>query len=187
MSATTRLEGSISRSLQSFSTLLDLLTSTFLLKKNVIKDTHLSLQSAVKAHAAAFKTLKTDLAEAKNERLIDGRVRGRKVELYDAAVGSLTRLAQHLASLRGGTRLQEGLIRASKEGQIQLEVDENGLEASGGRFGPDLSVSVLRGPMSPGPGLDEDLDIGSSVRLFLRFRDIAGAEMDSLVVSIPHQ
>ena len=183
MSATTRLQGSISKSLQSFSTLLDLLTSTFLLEKNVVKDSHLSLKAAVKAHAAAFKTLKTDLAEAKNERVIDGRVRGQKLELYDAAVGSLTRLAQHLASLRGGTRLQEGLIRAAKEGKIQLEVDENNSRTAGGRFCPDLSISILREPMSPGPGLDEDIDIMCSIKLFLQFRDIAGHEMDSLVVS----
>ena len=123
-SATTRLQGSIAKSLQSYSTLLDLLTSTFLLKKTVAKDSHLSLKSAVDSHAAAFKTLKTDLAEAKNERMIDSRVRATKLDLYDAVVGSLTRLAQHLASLRGGTRLQEGLIRASREGLVQLGADE---------------------------------------------------------------
>jgi hypothetical protein len=183
MSATTRLQGSISKSLQSFSTLLDLLTSTFLLEKNVVRDSHLSLKDAVKAHAAAFKTLKTDLAEAKNERFIDGRIRGKKLELYDAAVGSLTRLAQHLASLRGGTRLQESLIRAVREGKIQLEVDTLNPRTSAGRLCPELSISILREPTSPGPGLDEDVDINTSVKLFLQFREIAGTEMNSLVVS----
>jgi len=180
MTATTRLQTSISRSLQSFSTLLDLLTSTFLLKKNAVKDSRLSLKAAVASHASAFTTLKTDLAEAKNERLLDGRIRGRKLELYDAAIGSLTRLAQHLAGLRGSTRLSEGLIRASREGKVHLDLEE----PVPGQSGRHLSVMLLDDvPTSPGPGIVQDLDIQASVKLFLQFRNIAGHQMDTLVVS----
>lgn len=179
MTATTRLQASISRSVQSFSTLLDLLTSTFLLKKNAIKDSRLSLKAAVASHASAFRTLKTDLAEAKNERLLDGRIRGRKLELYDAAIGSLTRLAQHLAGLRGSTRLQEGLIRASREGKIHLDL-EGPVPGQNGRH---LSVMLLDDvPTSPGPGIVQDMDVQASVKLFLQFRNIAGHQMDLLVV-----
>ena len=175
-SATNRLETSISRSLQSFSTLLDLLTSTFLLKRNVAKGTPLSLKDAIKSHAAAFNKLKTDLAEAKNERLVDSRIRGHNLELYDALIGSLTRLAQHLAGLRGGTRLQEGLIKASRDGRIQLDIIQNQDSKN------DFSISVLENPASPGPGLAQDIDVMESVNLFHKFRDLAGHEMDSLVV-----
>ena len=177
MTATSRLQASISRSLSSFSTLLDMLTSTFLLKKSAERGNHLSLKLAVQAHAAAFKTLKADLAEAKNERLIDPRVRGRRLKLYDAAIASLTRLAQHLAGLRGGTRLQEGLLRASKEGKINLDLGDTKAD------GRNVSVSMIdRFVTLPGPALDEDLDIQASVRLFTHFRDIAGKQMCDLVV-----
>lgn len=177
MSATTRLQASIARSLKSFSTLLDLLTSTFLLEKSAVRDSHISLKDAVKSHASAFRTLQNDLAEAKNERIFDARIRGKKLDLYDAAIGSLARLAQHLASLRGSTRLQESLIRASREGKINLDLeDPNGLRSN-------LSISVLDDHLPPGPDLDEDVDIQSSIKLFLTFRDIAGHEMDQLVVS----
>ncbi|ORY35739.1 hypothetical protein BCR39DRAFT_511847 [Naematelia encephala] len=169
ISATTRLQNSISKSLTSFSTLLDLLTSTFLLEKHVVREPRTSLKDAAQSHAAAFKTLKTDLAEAKHERILDGRIRGRRLELYDAAIGSLSRLAQHLASLRGSTRLQESLIRASREGKINL----------------DRWHEKPQSPMISAIHLDEgpsaDVDISTSIRLFLQFREIAGEQMDGLV------
>ena len=178
MSATSRFQTSISQSLTSFSTLLDLLTSTFLLKKNVVKGTHTTLRAAAQSHATAFKTLKTNLAEAKSERVLDPRIRGRKLELYDAAIGSLTRLAQHLAGLRGSTRLQESLIRANNEGRMQLELGADTTQRS-------MSASMLDGDdKPPGPGLVQDVDIMASVRLFVQFRDIAGSEMDALVVGL---
>jgi hypothetical protein len=80
-----------------------------------------ALREAVDAHAKAFRTLKSDLAEAKNERAIDGRIGGDRREMYDVAVQSLTRLAQHLTGLRSGTGLQEELLKASKEGRIVVE------------------------------------------------------------------
>nr|XP_031864022.1 uncharacterized protein CI109_000666 [Kwoniella shandongensis]KAA5531094.1 hypothetical protein CI109_000666 [Kwoniella shandongensis] len=173
-SATSRLQGSISKSLNSFSTLLDLLTSTFLLEKAVVKDNRPTLKEAIKAHAAAFKTLKADLAEAKHERILDGRIRGRKLHLYDAAIASLGRLAQHISGLRSSTRLQESLIKASKEGKISLD------------FGPDkrhskLSMSVLEVvDEDPGASVPHDTDVVTSVRLFMKFREMAGGQMDAL-------
>lgn len=163
--------------MRSFSTLLDLLTSTFLLEKAVLKENRTTLKEAVQSHATAFKTLKTDLTEAKHERVLDGRVRGRRLELYDAAIGSLNRLAQHLASLRGGTRLQESLIRAIREGRVNLDVMAEKRPSA-------LSVSVLDDFMkTPGPGVAADTDIVMSVKLFLQFREMAGGQMDTLVVS----
>lgn len=180
-SATSRLQDSISNSLTSFSTLLDMLTSTFLLKQPSGKGSQTTLKAAIKSHAAAFKTLKSDLVEAKHERVIDPRIRGKRLVLYDAAIESLTRLAQHLASLRGSTKLQESLIQASKDGRIHLDLQNgssNGMTSAtydvtspeDGRIGRDTAQTA------------EDKEIHSNVKLFLQFRSIAGKEMDTLVV-----
>ncbi|KAK4685629.1 hypothetical protein P7C73_g4513, partial [Tremellales sp. Uapishka_1] len=177
-SATSRLQTSISKSLSSFSFLLDLLTSTFLLERAVIKESKTTLKSAVDAHASAFKTLKADLAEAKHERVLDSRIRGSKLHLYEAAIGSLTRLAQHLSGLRQSTGLQESLIRAAREGRISLD-----LYAEKGH----LSESMVQRFVEEEPGLEpsrnQDVDVATSVKLFLSFRNIAGTQMDTLVVS----
>ncbi|TYJ52309.1 hypothetical protein B9479_007095 [Cryptococcus floricola] len=195
VSATSNLQSSISKSLTSFSTLLDLLTSTFLLERSTTTlntrtktktNTRPKLQDAIKAHSAAFKTLEKDLAEAKFERVLDGRVRGRKVELYDAAIGSLGRLAQHLSSLRSSTRLQEGLIRASREGRVGID-----FELGHGRGGSKIDVADLRRGMSgdgegegegegEGRGVPGGEDIAGSVHLFMVFREMAGAQMNAL-------
>ena len=169
-SATTRLQNSISKSLKSFSTLLDLLTSTFLLQKATIKESNSTLKDAVQNHASAFKTLKSDLAEAKHERIFDPRIRGNKLALYDAAIGSLARLAQHLNGLRSSTRLQEDLIRAAREGSRSMNVD-----LLGG------SASAEPSPVAPSGTVDEEMS--ASIRLLTRFRQLAGNQLDDLVVS----
>ncbi len=175
-SATSRLQSSITKSLSSFSTLFDLLTSTFLLDKTVVRGNRTNLKEAVQSHAKAFKTLKSDLGEAKYERVLDPRIRGRRLDLFEAAIGSLTRLAQHLAGLRSSTRLQESLIRAIREGQIDADVEPK----------EDFSaifISFLKRDTTSSCPAMLGTDIAGSIRLFLQFRDIAGAQMDTLVVS----
>jgi hypothetical protein len=152
------LQNSISRSVVSFSTLLDLLTSTFLLERSAVRSTS-SLRQAIADHAKAFKTLRTDLAEAKLERILDPRIRGQKLQLYDAAISSLARLAQHLAGMRSSTRLQEGLIAAVRDGKVTLH--DHG--------------------MSFDAGMDSELDI--NMRLFTQFRRMAGTQLNDLNVS----
>lgn len=88
------------------------------------------LQRAVEAHQKSFTSLKTNLDEARSEWALnppdpflkDRRVAQRKQtsELYGEAVDSLTRLGQHLAGLRGGTRLQIELSAAYRAGRIML-------------------------------------------------------------------
>jgi len=169
-SATTRLQNSISKSLKSFSTLLDLLTSTFLLEKAIIKESKSTLKDAVQNHASAFKNLKSDLAEAKHERIFDPRIRGNKLKLYDAAIGSLARLAQHLNGLRSSTRLQEDLIRAAREGSRSMSIS---LLGSSGSTEPSPVVS----------GVTDNEEMSASIRLLTRFRQLAGTQLDDLVVS----
>ncbi|ODO11160.1 hypothetical protein I350_01763 [Cryptococcus amylolentus CBS 6273] len=175
LSATSRLQSSISKTLSSFSTLLDILTSTFLLEKTIIKEDRTSIKDAIKAHAVSFKTLKSDLSEARHESAVDERIRGKKLRLYEAAVASLGRLAQHLGGLRSCTRLQESLIRASKEGKVSWDFDtQTNIDS------PIFSISAL--PPVDGPrkeSVRED-DVETSVRLFLEFRKSAGAQMISL-------
>ncbi|WRT68516.1 uncharacterized protein IL334_005492 [Kwoniella shivajii] len=173
-SATSKFQISFSRSLSSFSTLLDLLTSTFLLEKTVIKENRISLKDAIKSHSTGFKALKATLAESKHERVLDARIRGRKLHLYDAAIASLARLAQHLSSLRGSTRLQESLIRAVKEGKVNLE------NLGGHDKKTKMSMSIVdKMDDRPGPEM-RDTDIENSVKLFMKFRGMAGKQMDDL-------
>lgn len=177
--ATNRLQKSISTSLKSFSTLLDLLAATFLLEKKVLRSDRTTLREAVQAHGKAFKTLKSDLAEAKHERILDERVRGKKLNLYDAAILSMGRLAQHISGLRSGTKLQEALLRGVKEGNIQLVDGEE-------KFAAGLTVSALGAlPPTVGPPgtMDLQVDVAQSIELFKGFRKMAGEQMNQLVVS----
>jgi hypothetical protein len=176
-SATTRLQNSISKSLRSFSTLLDLLTSTFLLEKAIVKESRSSLKDAVQNHASAFKTLKNDLAEAKHERIYDPRIRGHKLRLYDAAIGSLARLAQHLNGLRSSTKLQENLIRAAREGQKNFGSGTMDIGSPWDQNGNGSS------PTENGvKDHEEEMEMAASVRLLTRFRHMAGSQLDDLVV-----
>lgn len=173
-SATTRLQGSIDKSLKSFSTLLDLLTSTFLLEKTVVKENKISLKEAVQNHASAFKKLKTDLAEAKHERLFDNRIRGNRLKLYDAGIGSMARLAQHLNGLRSSTKLQDSIIRAVREGKFGT----TGNEELGVR-----SMSLTSGLDTMPDDDPEQAEMVDAIRLITKFRELAGKQMDDLIVS----
>lgn len=118
-------------SLESYATLLDMHVRTFLLdpqSRHGLGKTR--LQRAVEAHQKSFTSLKTNLDEARSEWALnppdpflkERRVAQRKQtsELYGEAVDSLTRLGQHLAGLRGGTRLQLELSAAHRAGRIML-------------------------------------------------------------------
>jgi hypothetical protein len=118
------------------------------------------------------------LAEAKHERIFDSRIRGHKLKLYDAAIGSLARLAQHLNGLRSSTRLQEDLIRAAREGSRSMSASLMG-EGGGSGFSPGF-VSPLATSMASG-----DEQMSASIRLLTRFRNLAGTQLDDLVVSLP--
>lgn len=123
-SATSRLQGSISNTLNSFSTLLNLLGATFLLDRPPGDATYASLAKAVKAHNDTFTKLKADLAEAKHEEPLDGRMDSRQQQRYAAVVTSLQKLAQHLTGLRSGTGLQMDLLKASQDGRISLRAHD---------------------------------------------------------------
>lgn len=134
------------------------------------------LADAVKAHGAAFKSLQANLAEAKHERVIDPRMRGPKLELYDAALGSMARLAQHLAAMRSSTRLQEALLRANREGRIDLDKAEKR-----NHHIPESVIYEL-GDL-PTITIEGEEDVEESVKVFLQLQRMTGDDMDNLVVS----
>lgn len=127
-SATANLQTNMTKTLDSFSTLLDMLTSTFLLEEPMHRVSQEKLQKAVENHQNSFTSLKKNLKEAKSEwffagkanttsstdsPMLDGpsQVDGRK-KAYEDAVDCLNRLAQHLNGLRSGIRLQYDLTKA---------------------------------------------------------------------------
>jgi hypothetical protein len=128
-SARANLQENMIKTLDSFSTLLHILTNTFLLEEPLHNETHEKLLRAVENHQSSFTTLKKSLSEAHSEWLYSGPIGANHKTsgaAYEDAVDCLNRLAQHLNGLRGGTRLQYELITAQMEGKIHTRVPEDG-------------------------------------------------------------
>ncbi|KAF4597849.1 hypothetical protein EYR38_006240 [Pleurotus pulmonarius] len=70
--ATANLQTNMTKTLDSFSTLLTMLTNAFLLEEGLHHPSQGKLQEAVKAHQGSFTSLKKDLEEAKSEWLYGG-------------------------------------------------------------------------------------------------------------------
>lgn len=117
-SALSNLQRDMTKSLDSFSTVLSMLTRTFLLEGEVHKRHHLEkMQQAVENHQSSFTSLKKSLSEARTEWIYRGgevNPSGENTgkQAYGDAVDSLNRLGQHLNGLRSGTRLQYDLTKA---------------------------------------------------------------------------
>ncbi|KAF8900636.1 hypothetical protein CPB85DRAFT_1325021 [Mucidula mucida] len=99
--------------LDSFSTLLNMLTNTFLLEEPIHHMSQEKLAKAVESHQNSFTSLKKNLKEAKSEWAFSGRPSSTsplesgdpRRRAYEDAVDCLNRLAQHLNGLRSGIRL----------------------------------------------------------------------------------
>lgn len=122
-SATENLQLNMIKTLDSFTTLLGMLTRNFLLEEPTHQLSQDKIHKAVENHQASFTNLKNNLAEAKSEWFSGLRGRGgnESRQAYEDAVDSLTRLAQHLNGLRSGTRLQYELTKAHCEGRLTLK------------------------------------------------------------------
>ncbi|GLB37109.1 putative aluminium activated malate transporter [Lyophyllum shimeji] len=123
-SATKNLQKNMVKTLDSFSTVLSMLTNTFLLEGGVHKQCHLEkMQRAVEDHQDSFTSLQRSLTETRTEWFLRGDPPGARAEergkrAYEDAVDSLNRLGQHLNGLRSGTRLQYELTKAGVDGLI---------------------------------------------------------------------
>jgi hypothetical protein len=173
-SAKKNLQANITKTLDSFSTILSLLTSTFLLEDESYQPSQEKISTAVAAHQATFTGLKKSLAEAQSERLYGGPNTGlsrRGGDPYEDAVDSLTRLAQHLNGLRSGTSLQYDLVKAHRDAKAAIRrhsaysgnVNRNALETERARVTSD------------GPGNAENVMLRAAAAMF---GDLVG-ELDS--------
>ncbi|KAI0743674.1 Fusaric acid resistance protein-like-domain-containing protein [Daedaleopsis nitida] len=126
--ATKNLQNNMTQTLDSFSTLLGMLTQTFLLEESHGFSSN-RIQRAVSNHQASFTSLKKSLVEAQSERLFGGpgkvgegaQLRGSSGQAYEDAIDSLNRLGQHLNGLRSGVSLQYELIKGHREGKVILK------------------------------------------------------------------
>jgi hypothetical protein len=113
------------QTLESFSTLLPMITRLFLLENDT--ESHImdleKVQRAVENHQNSFTSLKKNLREAKTEWTLtrsnndesgagEGYTNRSGCRAYEDAIDCLNRLAQHLNGLRSGTRLQQDFTRA---------------------------------------------------------------------------
>lgn len=111
-SACTSLQYDIQRNLKSFSTLLRVLTKTFLMEDiNEFSIKSKRIKAAIDNHHDSFISLKRDLEEAKLEAPFDQRIRGR-ISSYVRVVDSLNVLAQHLGGLRTSCTLQAEMVQS---------------------------------------------------------------------------
>ena len=118
--ATTKLQDNMTKTLDSFSTLLQKVISAFLLEEPLHRLSQEKLQKAVDNHQASFISLKNNLEEARSE-LLSGPAEKTLGIAYEDAVDSMNRLAQHLNGLRSGSRLQYDLAKANRDGKLVLQ------------------------------------------------------------------
>jgi hypothetical protein len=173
-SAKKHLQANMIKSLDSFSTILSLLTSTFLLEDESYQPSQEKISKAVAAHQATFTGLKKSLAEAQSERLYGGPNAGQGGDPYEDAVDSLTRLAQHLNGLRSGTSLQYDLVKAHRDAKGSIR--RHSVYGS-------MNRNVLETELAKGKVPSDGLGPGNAENVMLRaagamFGDLVG-ELDS--------
>lgn len=137
--ATRNLHKTMSQTLDSFSTLLTMITETFLLEEPLLLVSQAKLDQAAKNHQASFTKLRKDLNETQSERIVNRTNKSALTlssaelgladtshspnnlnQAYDDAIDSLNRLGQHLNGLRSGIGVQHELVKASRDGKLHL-------------------------------------------------------------------
>lgn len=119
-----------------------MLTRTFLLEED-LHPKHSKLLRAVKDHEAVFTSLKRSHDEAKSEWW-NTKIQANE-EAYEAAIGMMTRLAQHVGGLRSGLNLQRelavrsGASRTWSTGADDSEIVMDALEKAFGEFVEELA------------------------------------------------
>lgn len=170
--------------LDSFATLLKVLTRTFLLDPD-FHPKQSKLIRAVDAHQKSFTSLKRHLTEAHSEWLCSPRRNAATSVAYDDAVDCLNRLAQHLGGLRSGTRLQADLTRAHRDGKLVLQrgAGNSKLFVPAGSKLYEWTHSGSRTPKGKVPGEeDEDALLSAAAAMFGDLVDELGPPMNALAV-----
>lgn len=146
--ATSNLQNNMTKTLDSFSTLLRTLVGSFLLEEPLHQLSQEKLQKAVENHQASFTSLRKNLDEARREMLSEKGKLGQTNlgSAYEDAVDSMTRLAQHLNGLRSGSRLQYDLAKAHRDGKLVLKKMKANVKKNDGHLrdskGKMIDVSV---------------------------------------------
>ena len=165
------LQNNITRTLDSFATLLDLLTKTFLISDNEVVVSQSHLQRAVNDHQSSFTSLKKNLTEARGEWLLGG---ADAAQAYEDAVGCMNRLAQHLNGLRSGTRLPAELANAAREGKIVL-----------GKIAADTGKRNGAADGAQKDKSDEAVTLQVAAHIFEELVDDMGPPLKALSVHLP--
>lgn len=148
-SAISNLQLNVTKTLDSFATVLTMVTGSFLLEGGAHSKNH--LEKALENHQNSFTSLKKSLNEARTEWVRRGDaeqctgswMKSSGKRAYEDAVDSLNRLGQHLNGLRSGTKLQYDLTRAGvfrgrsgKNKKSELDL--------GGSFDDDEETAILK-------------------------------------------
>ncbi|KAG8818779.1 hypothetical protein FRC17_010709 [Serendipita sp. 399] len=161
-----------------------MLTSSFILDPR--SKGRAQLIRAVEAHQAGFTSLKRNLDEARSEWGLNppdpptGK-RGLRYEgfseLYGEAVDSLNRLAQHLAGLRSGTRLQRELTFAYGRRRIHEKLKEEATRRNGGGSGASEEDAIF---LNLKDGEEEATALAAATAVFGSLVDDVGPPMVAL-------
>lgn len=198
-SAARNLQENMSRTLDSFSTLLSMLTNTFLLGDSSLlhQPSQSKLQRAVDNHQASFTSLKKNLNEASSEWLCGGpsvpgtNGQDNAASAYEDAVDCMNRLAQHLNGLRSGTRLQYDLTQAARDGKIAMALRKNARQevpSFSRRLGREVRAAMKGKTVETDPepdpeiGDDEAATLQAAAVMFGELVDDMGPPLGALAV-----
>jgi hypothetical protein len=205
--ATRNLQKTMTQTLDSFATVLTMITHTFLLEEPLLLVSQEKLDKATKDHQNSFTKLKKDLSEAQSERLVGGpgkpestfsvatlglgedTPRAHLGQAYEDAIDSLNRLGQHLNGLRSGISVQFELVKAGRDGRLILRHKSRTitrqpslsgtLNNSNGK-GKLVDVTVAESALDPAP--DDDL-LQVAADAFGDLIDDLGPPLKALAVS----
>jgi len=161
-SATDNLQKDVNNTLDSFATLVGMLTKTFLLDETIYTDQE-RLKRAIDRHHLSFTSLKASLDAAVYE-FFEPRIQ-RSQDHYRELVRSMNRLAQHLTGLRSGCSLQYEML-----GPIYAKANPP----------PQNSNSSNRPPEGPA---QEPIDSRSIEDVFVGFCDAIGPSLKTLMAT----
>ncbi|KAL9940673.1 hypothetical protein V8E36_000161 [Tilletia maclaganii] len=135
-SACTNLQQDIVRNLSGFSTLLKVLTKTFLLDDpSQFYYNSERIKRAIDNHHTSFISLRKNLQEARLEAPFDTRMR-HVSDRYVKVVDSMNRLAQHLTGLRSSCGLQHQIMVDRKMGEAAMNLNHQGKDSAIGGEDP---------------------------------------------------